>query len=129
MRLTRTDDLRELLELLGADFDLADFEEAGEKLDELFDQRRTSVLCVGLSRRLLALMTFPRTLASVSASQTIGMVLMKEDVYRVNNVKVEVMIQIRTRVECELVPFGRSRVRVVREVEADGWVWERKAKI
>jgi hypothetical protein len=34
MRHTWSDDLSELLELLRADLDLADFEEASEKLDE-----------------------------------------------------------------------------------------------
>ena len=34
MRLTRSDDLGELFELLGADLDVADFEQTGEKLEE-----------------------------------------------------------------------------------------------
>ena len=38
MRPTRSDDLSELLELLGADLDLADLEETGEKLDKQIGQ-------------------------------------------------------------------------------------------
>jgi len=50
MRPTRSDDLSELLELLGADLDLADFEETGEKLEEHFGQR----LCQCIVRRHVA---------------------------------------------------------------------------
>lgn len=46
MRPTRSDDLSELLELLSADLDLADFEETGEKLDEHFGQRPCPMYCV-----------------------------------------------------------------------------------
>lgn len=75
MVLTRSDDLCELLELLGADLDLADLEETGEKLNEEVGQ-----LCFVLSHNWSALKGMLRTFASVSAFQTMGMMSKQEDV-------------------------------------------------
>jgi hypothetical protein len=50
MRLTRPDDLSEFLELLGANLYLADFEQAGEKLDEHFGQRLCPMYCLSACR-------------------------------------------------------------------------------
>jgi hypothetical protein len=61
-----------------------------------------------------------RTFASVSAFQIIGMVSTKENVDRVKSVQVEVMLRNWTRVEGELVCFGRSGGCVGGEVEVDG---------
>lgn len=66
-----------------------------------------------------------RTFASVSAFQTIGMASTKENVDPVESVQVEVIVWSWTRVEGELVWFGRSGVCVGGEVEVDaswrGW--------
>lgn len=50
MQLTRSDDLSKLLELLGADLDLADFEETGEKLDGHVGQHWVLTNCVLMCR-------------------------------------------------------------------------------
>jgi hypothetical protein len=73
--LTRSDDLGELLELLGADLDVADLEKTGEELKEEAGQ-----LCSVTLRNQIALKDVLRTFASVSAFQTMGMVLKQEDV-------------------------------------------------
>lgn len=92
MLLTRSDDLSELLELLGADLDLADFKKASEKLDGHCGQHWALEYCVDVSRRSHAIVDMLHTFASVSAFQTIGMVLMEEDGDRVNSVEEEVMV-------------------------------------
>lgn len=65
---------------MSADLDLANLEETGEKLNEQVDQYLLQMHFVLLSRNWIALKEVLRTFASVSAFQTMGMVLKQEDV-------------------------------------------------
>lgn len=80
-----------------------------------------------MSRRSHAIVDMLHTFASVSAFQTIGMVLMEQDGDRVNSVEEKVMVWSWNRVEGELVWFGRDRVCVGGEIEVGGsWrEWQR----
>jgi hypothetical protein len=52
VRLTRSDDLSELLELRSADLDIADFEQTGEKLSGQAGQYLLPVYCVLACREI-----------------------------------------------------------------------------
>ena len=71
---------------------LSAIERCSLKLDGHCGQHWALEYCVDVSRRSHAIVDMLHTFASVSAFQTIGMVLMEEDGDRVNSVEEEVMV-------------------------------------